>query len=74
MVSHAKLSGHSWQQWSVDRAEAEAEGAVGKEAAGVETTATVSAVNTGAEGEEATTAAGVKETTTAVVDAGEAPM
>lgn len=71
-VSHAKLSGHGWQQWRVDRAEAEE--AVGKEVTGVEATATVLAVNTGAEGEEASTAAGAKEITTAVVDAGEAPM
>lgn len=69
---HAKPSGHSWKQWKVDRAEAEA--AVGKEAAGVETTATAVAVNIGAEAEEATTEAGGKETTTAVVDAGEAAM
>ena len=37
-------------------------------------TATVSAANTGAEGEEATTAAGARETTTAAVDAEEQPV
>lgn len=37
-------------------------------------TVTALAVNTGAEAEEATTVAGAKETTTAGVDAGEAPM
>lgn len=40
----------------------------------METTATVMAVNTAAEAEAATTAAGGRETTTADVDAGEAPM
>ena len=69
-MSHAKLSGNSWQQWRADRTEAEE--AAGKEAAAVETTATVLAVNTGAEGGEATTAAGVKETTTGAVGAEEA--
>lgn len=70
LVPHAKLSGRCLQQWREDRAEAEE--AAGEEAAGVETTATVLAVNTEAEAEEVTTEAGVKETTTAAVDAAEA--
>lgn len=67
-VQHAKLSGFSWQQWNADRTEAE--GAPGEEVvAEVGTTATVLAVTTGEEGEEATTAAGARETTTGPVDA-----
>lgn len=72
LVPHAQLSCHGKQQWRADRTEAEE--AAGKEAAGVEMTATVMAVNTAAEAEAATTAAGGRETTTAGVDAGEAPM
>lgn len=68
-VSRSKLSVHSTEEWRVDLAEAEE--AVGKEVTGVRMAAT--AENTGAEGEEATTAAGAKEITTADVDAGEAP-
>lgn len=71
-VSRAKLSVHSTEEWRGDLTEAEE--AVGKEVAGVQMAATASAENTGAEGEEATTAAGAKEITTADVDAGEAPM
>lgn len=71
-VSQSKWSGRSTQLWKVDRTEAE--GAVGKEVTEVETKATVLEVNAGEEGGEATTVAAVKETTTAAVDAEEAPM
>lgn len=70
-VSHAKLSGRSRRQWMSERAEAGE--AAGKEAAVVETTPSVVAVNTEPEGEEATTVAARREITTAVVDAVEAP-
>lgn len=71
-VSQSKQSGRSTQKWKVDRTEAE--GAVGKKVTEVETKATVLGVNAGEEGGEATTGVAVKETTTAAVDAEEAPM
>lgn len=75
-VSQSKWSGRNTQKWKVDRteAEAEAEGAVGKKVTEVETKGTVLGVNAGEEGGEATNVAAVKETTTAAVDAEEAPM
>ncbi|KAG7222683.1 hypothetical protein INR49_026292, partial [Caranx melampygus] len=72
-VLHANSSGYTAdrQQWKADRAGAGE--AAGEEAAEVDTvTVTASAVNTGAEAEEGTTAAGAKETTTGVGDAEEA--